>query len=128
MRSLMFAGSLRHNGGGELGPPDAQRLNYESRVQHTTPVGQNPAGASLYGVLDLAGNVWEWCLNGWAWPYERPDQNDPEEDGSRVVRGGSWFNRGDQARCSYRLWLHADMRNDHDVGFRLVARMPARPA
>ena len=44
----------------------------------TTPVGQYPAGASPYGVMDMAGNVWEWC-DSWY-----------EVNSKRVLRGGSW--------------------------------------
>jgi formylglycine-generating enzyme required for sulfatase activity len=100
--------------------PDDTRLNFNGQVQHTTPVGRYPTGASPYDVLDLAGNVWEWCLNGWANPYEHPDTNDPEDDSPRVVRGGSWFNNEAQARCAYRLRLPANLRYDHDVGFRVA--------
>lgn len=42
-------------------PPDARRCNFNQQVGHTTPVDRYPAGASPYGVLDMAGNVWEWC-------------------------------------------------------------------
>ncbi len=45
-----------------------------------------PQGASPYGVADLSGNVWEWCLN----EYENPDKTDPGGDATRVLRGGSW--------------------------------------
>jgi eukaryotic-like serine/threonine-protein kinase len=69
-------------------------------------VGQYPAGASPYGVLDLAGNVWEWVA-------DRYDQ-DPAR---RVVRGGSC--------CSYFVGPRAANRNawdpehrDRDLGFR----------
>jgi formylglycine-generating enzyme required for sulfatase activity len=49
-------------------------------AESTAPVGSKPAGASRDGVLDLAGNVWEWT-SSW---YDR-DQLE------RVLRGGSWF-------------------------------------
>jgi formylglycine-generating enzyme required for sulfatase activity len=73
-------------------------------------VGGYPTGASPYGVLDLAGNVWEW-VDG---VYE----DDPQR---RVVRGGSC--------CSYFVGPRASNRNawdpdhrDGDLGFRCVAR------
>ncbi len=99
--------------------PDESRLNFNSAVKHTTPVGKYPQGASPYDVLDMAGNVWEWCLSRWAIPYVFPENIDSEGDSNRVVRGGSWFNNDNQARCSHRLKLHPNLRFDHDVGFRV---------
>ncbi len=73
-------------------------------------VGQYPAGASPYGVLDLAGNVWEWVADTYA-----------EDEGRRVVRGGSC--------CSYFVEPRAANRNawapeyrDGDLGFRCASR------
>jgi formylglycine-generating enzyme required for sulfatase activity len=100
--------------------PDEQRLNFGGTVGHTSPVGSYPAGASPYGALDMAGNVWEWCGSRWAHPYAFSEDTNPEGEEDRVVRGGSWFNTGAQARCAYRLRLMANLRFDHDIGFRLV--------
>lgn len=100
--------------------PDEQRLNFGSTVGHTSLVGGYPAGASPYGALDMAGNVWEWCSSRWTSPYAFPEDTNPEGEEDRVVRGGSWFNTAAQARCAYRLRLLANLRFDHDVGFRLA--------
>lgn len=105
-------------------PPDDQRLNYLNNVRHTTPVGMYMKGSSPYGALDMAGNVWEWCLNRWTKPYAYPESTDPEGDSFRVARGGSWFNADTDARCSYRLKLPANLRLDHDVGFRVSGSVP----
>lgn len=49
---------------------DPDKANYwDTKIQHTTPVGSYPAGASPYGALDMAGNVWEWTAS----PWERHD-------------------------------------------------------
>ncbi|MCA9973480.1 MAG: SUMF1/EgtB/PvdO family nonheme iron enzyme, partial [Anaerolineales bacterium] len=56
----------------------------------TSPVGAYAAGASPYGLLDMAGNVWEWCD---AWYEAYPGSQAQHEDFGRkyrVVRGGSW--------------------------------------
>ena len=58
-------------------------------------MGIYPEGASTEGVLDLSGNVWEWCLN----EYDKPDRVQPGGEESRVLRGGSWFSSLDFARA-----------------------------
>ena len=59
----------------------------------TTPVGSYPQGASPYGALDMAGNVFEWTSSIYKpYPYRmddgREDMNDMSSE--RVLRGGSW--------------------------------------
>ena len=44
-------------------PPDKERCNFNMNVGDTTPVGSYPKGASPYGLLDMAGNVWEWTAD-----------------------------------------------------------------
>ncbi len=100
--------------------PGSELLNFASNVAHTTAVGHYRSGASAYNVLDLAGNVWEWCRSRWTLPYVSPEDANLEGDVLRVVRGGSWFNTAAQARCSSRLALIPNLRGDHDVGFRVV--------
>ncbi len=100
---------------------DSERANvYKSGVGHPTPVGMYPLGATSSGLLDMAGNVWEWTASLYQ-PYPcRPDdgREDPESEGSRVVRGGSWdYSRG-FSRCAYRGGLIPV--NFYDLGFRLV--------
>ena len=66
-------------------------------VRGTVAVGSLPAGASPYGVQDLAGNVWEWCEDydderfyreG---PTRNPRNQSPGERPQLVMRGGSWM-------------------------------------
>ena len=84
---------------------DASRCNTkESGKEGTTPVGLYPKGASPYGLLDMAGNVWEWTSSlYWAYPYHADDgREDLSSHESRVLRGGSWLNPYDSARAAYR--------------------------
>ncbi|GAB6043119.1 formylglycine-generating enzyme family protein [Endothiovibrio diazotrophicus] len=89
-------------------------------LARTSAVGIYPGGASPEGVLDLAGNVWEWCLNEYADP-ERVGRGGSE---SRVLRGGSWFDYRDDARAGYRYDLPFD--RSYFVGFRVVCASPIR--
>jgi serine/threonine-protein kinase len=73
--------------------------NYNDTYPETAPVGSFPEGASLYGIMDMAGNVWEWT-NTIIRPYpydatdgrEDPTVSAPQISGERVWRGGTWAN------------------------------------
>lgn len=71
-------GRLREYPWGEPEPDDT-RANYGGKVGQTTPVGAYPAGATPEGLMDMAGNVWEWQEN---W-YD-------EDKAARALRGGAW--------------------------------------
>ncbi|MBN2011681.1 SUMF1/EgtB/PvdO family nonheme iron enzyme [candidate division KSB1 bacterium] len=73
-------------------PPDDSRANYGSKVGQTTPVGAYPAGATPDGLMDMAGNVWEWMEN---WPGK--------EEKYRALRGGSWDDGSTGLRCGARF-------------------------
>jgi formylglycine-generating enzyme required for sulfatase activity len=84
---------------------DPARCNSkEGGVENTTPAGAYPQGASPYGLLDMAGNVWEWTSSLYRdYPYRADDgREDPDSADSRVLRGGSWLNLYDSTRCAYR--------------------------
>jgi formylglycine-generating enzyme required for sulfatase activity len=102
---------------------DADRCNTsESGLERTVAVGMYPAGASAQGIHDLAGNVFEWCLN----KYDTP--SDEAVDGSgdgRVLRGGSWSYFQGLARAAFRLYRSPDGRFDY-YGFRVVCASPIR--
>lgn len=94
-----------------------------------SPVGSYPSGASPYGVMDMAGNVWQWCSDRYDAGYYKvsPFRNPtgPSSGTFRVLRGGSWFvSNEDDFRCAIRddtYYFDPVFANDN-VGFRCVAR------
>jgi formylglycine-generating enzyme required for sulfatase activity len=93
----------------------------QHHLDRTSPVGIYPQAASPEGVLDLAGNVWEWCLN----EYGDPQRIQREGGESRVVRGGSWINNRAYTRAGRRNFDHPGNR-DGGNGFRVVCASPIR--
>jgi len=86
---------------------DPGRANVrESGVGSTTPVGVYPDGASPYGLLDCAGNVWEWTAT-------------PHDEDEMVLRGGSWNFYASDARTFSRERAHWSYRSNR-VGFRVA--------
>ncbi len=111
----------------------------------TTPVKSFPANA--WGIYDMHGNVYEWCLDPWHNSYQDKTQTDSEvwdEEQSaeqylldennviqllsnqriRVLRGGSWNNNPRYCRSADRDRNYPDFRNNVDIGFRVVCRFP----
>jgi formylglycine-generating enzyme required for sulfatase activity len=87
---------------------------WDSRIEEATDVTQFPMGESPFGVMDMSGNVWEWCLNEW-----KSGQTVLLGHTRRVVRGGSWANDSQLARITVRFSNYPALRN-YDRGFRIV--------
>jgi formylglycine-generating enzyme required for sulfatase activity len=104
--------------------PDASLCNFDgSLISGTTPVSMYPAGASPYGSLDMAGNVWEWTSSvDRPNPYDgrdgREDLNAPDTE-ARIMRGGAFNYPARDARCSFRGWS-APIYTTAYVGFRVA--------
>ncbi|HEY0370030.1 MAG TPA: formylglycine-generating enzyme family protein [Chthoniobacterales bacterium] len=87
----------------------------------SSPVGAFPRGASIFGIEDMAGNVWEWCLD-----YFQPlvgafrcDPRGATHGTHRVYRGGSWKSRFSSLRATARS-ANAPNYSCNDLGFRVV--------
>ena len=90
--------------------------------EKTTPVKTFPANS--FGLYDMHGNVWEWCLDSWHENYEGAPIDGSARDasndsGSKILRGGSWFLFPRYCRSACRSRNSADSRS-LDSGFRVV--------
>jgi formylglycine-generating enzyme required for sulfatase activity len=87
-------------------------------------VGKYPANA--FGLCDMHGNVAEWTRSAYRpYPYISGDGRDnPDAGGKRVVRGGSWYDRPQRARSSFRL-AYEPWQRVFNVGFRVVMEADA---
>ena len=86
--------------------PDCTLANYNYCVGDTSAVGSYPLGASPYGAMDMAGNVWEWVNDWYSGSYYSvsPASNPPGPvSGShKVVRGGNWGDSDGSLRTASR--------------------------
>ncbi len=88
----------------------------------TAPVGSFPGGASPYGVLDLAGNVWEWTNDVPVVPIDLGF----DLSASRIIRGGSYTQAITTLRVTARSWATLDAASS-DLGFRCAYDERPRP-
>ena len=88
--------------------------------EKTTAVGSFPANA--WGLQDIHGNVWEWCLDAWHLTYQGAPTDGSAwmtgGEGRRLLRGGSWGSHPVFCRSAFRSRYLPDYR-DRNVGFRL---------
>jgi formylglycine-generating enzyme required for sulfatase activity len=97
--------------------------------KETTPVGSFEV-ANAFGLYDMHGNVWEWCLDDWhdnyegaptdgsAWFHENDNLFQKQE--RVVLRGGSWFGLPKLCRSASRNYFSFRVNHDDVIGFRIV--------
>ena len=96
--------------------------------EETTEVGSFGV-ANNFGLYDMHGNVYEWCLDDWHDNYtDAPadgsawfssDDKLSDKTGRAVLRGGSWIYNPQYCRSAYRLFNNRD-NHDNNIGFRVV--------
>ena len=102
--------------------PDASCCNWNRNLDETSPVTKYPVGASPFDVVDMSGNVWEWCSTGWGSGTAVSANGEP-----RILRGGSWSSDSPLSlRVTHRsagdpnARLSPGYRHHVTVGFRCV--------
>ena len=108
-------------------PPDKSLENFGNNIEDVTKTGSYPAGASSYGALDMAGNIWEWTADWYDQNYysQSPDLNPlgPDSGTKRVLRGGSWNYAASGSRSTYRLAKEPTF-SSYETGIRCVRAAP----
>ena len=115
---------------GDKPAPTGDLLNFwKTGLGTWSAVGSYPGGASPYGALDMAGNVWEWTADWYDGKYyaDSPRANPtgtanptgPAEGELRVLRGGAFYLSASGVRCAYRDHLSPGY-GDAVIGFRVV--------
>jgi len=92
----------------------------------TVKVGTYPPNS--FGLYDMHGNVWEWCLDVWHDNYKGApsDGSSWMKEGDNnylIIRGGSWLSSPRVCRSAFRYFYSPDSR-DLDIGFRVVCSAP----
>ncbi|MDE0315111.1 MAG: formylglycine-generating enzyme family protein [Candidatus Poribacteria bacterium] len=111
-------------------PPKVRHhANFARRANRPTPVGQFPNGNSPNGIADLAGNVWEWCLDEYNPSFYQQNSKDVRRNPlnlrfrdvlrARVIRGGAWDVGSVFLRSGLRSMFYP-LDSTHTIGFRVV--------
>jgi len=113
--------------------PTRTQANYLNQWRNGAalePVGSHPQGASVEGVQDLQGNVWEWVAD-WYDPYyyEKGSVRNPQGPATgsqKVIRGSGWESEAPLLRSAHRLHGEPTNRN-HSLGFRCAMNAGSSP-
>jgi formylglycine-generating enzyme required for sulfatase activity len=103
-------------------PPDRARAQFAARYNESAPVDAFPAGASPYGVQDLAGNAWEWVSSAYRpYPYDAKDGREVLAAGPvRGTRGGGHDSPAAEITTTQRgrTLSRNPASGHHNIGFR----------
>ena len=110
-------------------PKARQHANFARRYNRPMPVGQFPKGESPNGIADLAGNVWEWCLDEYSLTAYQRNNGEVSRNPinlrfrdvlrARVIRGGAWDVGSAFLRSGLRFKFYP-LDSTHTIGFRVV--------
>ena len=106
-------------------PPTPRHANLDGRLLGPVDVAAFPEGDSAFGLRQMFGNTWEWCVDDFL-PYPGfvrdpyKDYSEPWFGDHKVLRGGCWATRGRMLRNTWRNFYTPD-RQDTFVGFRTCA-------
>jgi formylglycine-generating enzyme required for sulfatase activity len=101
--------------------PNKARARYAAGWNETAPVDAHRRGASPYGVLDMAGNTWEWVSSAYrAYPYRADGREDLNADVVRATRGGGHDSPALEITTTQRgrTLSRAPRIGHHNIGFR----------
>jgi formylglycine-generating enzyme required for sulfatase activity len=102
--------------------PDKRRAQFEAAYNQTVPVDALPAGASPYGVRDMAGNAWNWVSSAYRpYPYRADDGREDLKSGPvRSTRGGGHDSRAPEITTTQRgrELSRNPASGHHNIGFR----------
>ena len=114
--------TLYHSGDTE---PDLARVAWYAANSMSTPHPVGQLEPNAFGLYDMHGNVWHWCLDFWSEKF-KPGADMPQasEGNARALRGGSWFVGPMRCRSACRFGLEARSRYRR-IGFRIVAEVDA---
>jgi iron(II)-dependent oxidoreductase len=103
-------------------PPDPSRARYAAGWNATVAAGSHPRGASPYGMLEAAGNVWQWVSSAYRpYPWRGDDgREDPGGDAVRGTRGGGHDSPAEGITVTQRgrTLSRAPGAGHHNIGFR----------
>lgn len=88
---------------------DPRALNYYATFAENAPGGRSPVAShapNAFGLFDMHGLVWEWCLDQWSSEFRGSSSDQPAPDdgttATRVYRGGGWASSADECRSASR--------------------------
>ena len=106
-------------------PPNAKIAFFGAHFNASAPVDAFPDGASPYGILDMAGNQWEWVSSVYKpYPYKSDDGRENQQTGPiRSTRGGGHDSDAQEITTTQRgRYLSRNPKaGHHNIGFRCAS-------